>query len=62
MDDKGRGRMEVRMGKPSSLLFMDLKTVSAAFATTLVLPESPSQVHQDPAVSGRCPVARIEWQ
>lgn len=62
MDDKGRGRMEVRTGKPSSLLFMDLKTVSAAFAMTLVLPESPNQEHQDPAVSGRCPVARIEWR
>ena len=38
MDDKGRGRTEVRMGKPSSLLFLDLKTVSAAFAMALVLP------------------------
>lgn len=62
MDDKGRGRMEVRMGKPSGLLFMDLKTVSAAFAMTLVLPELPNQVHQDPAMSRRHPAARIERQ
>ena len=40
------------MGKPSSLLFLDLKTVSAVLPWPLCCLESPNQVHQDPACPG----------